>query len=148
MNTGSDFYQLIKKVNASRKKSQIWKQPMVQRYVDNNFYAYSRGRYLVAVTNSGTQQRKVTYHPFNNGETVCNVFNGSDCQQVNNGVNVYLSNGESKIYVPKGDLPRFANENGDLEPEEEEYLNSLVQDYQPAEADEFDTDYVPEMFLQ
>ena len=36
---------------------------------------------------------------------VCNVFNPTtDCQKVNNGVNVYLANGESKIYVPQSQL--------------------------------------------
>ena len=61
---------------------------------------------MVALTNSGsTQQRKVTYHPFTEGETVCNIFYPTtDCQQVSGGVDVYLLNGESKIYVPQGDL--------------------------------------------
>lgn len=61
---------------------------------------------MVALTNSNnTQNFKVTYHPFTEGETVCNIFYPTtDCQTVSGGVNVYLSNGESKIYVPKGSL--------------------------------------------
>jgi alpha-amylase len=44
----------------------------------------------------------VTYHPFSEGETVCNIFfPTTDCQTVSGGVNVYLANGESKIYVPQ-----------------------------------------------
>jgi alpha-amylase len=44
----------------------------------------------------------VTYHPFAEGETVCNIFfPTTDCQTVSGGVNVYLSGGESKIYVPQ-----------------------------------------------
>ena len=36
---------------------------------------------------------------------VCNIFNPTtDCQKVSNGVNVYLANGESKIYVPQSQL--------------------------------------------
>merc|ERR1719330_2163453 len=52
-----------------------------------------------------TQERKVTYHPFSEGETVCNIFYPTtDCQVVSGGVDVYLLNGESKIYVPKSSL--------------------------------------------
>ena len=58
------------------------------------------------MTNSGnTHEQKVSYHPFTEGETVCNIFYPTtDCQQVNGGVDVYLSNGESKIYVPQSKL--------------------------------------------
>merc|ERR1712176_1450080 len=105
MNTSTDFYQLIAKVNAQRKASQIWNQQQVQRYADDTFYSYSRGKFLVALTNSGTQNRKVTYHPFDEGETVCNIFYPTtDCQQVSGGADVYLLNGESKIYVPQSKL--------------------------------------------
>ena len=102
----TDFYQMITKINAQRKQSQIWNDEQVERYVDDNFFSFSRGKFLVALTNSGnTQQRKVTYHPFSEGETVCNIFYPTtDCQQVSGGVDVYLLNGESKIYVPQGDL--------------------------------------------
>jgi alpha-amylase len=106
MNTQSDLYQIIAKVNAQRKQSQIWNEEWVQRYAQSNFYAFSRGKFLVALTNSNNQQHyKVTYHPFSEGETVCNIFYPTtDCQQVSGGVDVYLLNGESKIYVPQRDL--------------------------------------------
>ena len=106
MNTSTDFYQIIAKINAQRKASEIWNYEQVRRYVDQSFYAYSRGEFLVALTNSGnTQERKVTYHPFSEGETVCNIFYPTtDCQQVDGGVDVYLLNGESKIYVPQSKL--------------------------------------------
>lgn len=105
MNTSTDFYQLIAKVNAQRKASKIWNYEWVQRYADQTFYAFSRGEFLVALTNSGTQSRQVTYSPFAEGTEVCNIFYpDTDCQVVSNGVNVYLSNGESKIYVPKSSL--------------------------------------------
>ena len=43
--------------------------------------------------------------PLREGTTVCNIFYPTaDCQVVNNGVNVYLLNGESKIYVPQSKL--------------------------------------------
>lgn len=47
----------------------------------------------------------MTYHPFSEGEVVCNIFYPtSDCQTVKGGVDVYLNQGESKIYVPKSKL--------------------------------------------
>ena len=100
--TDGDFYQMIAKINAQRKASKIWDNSYVERHVDDSFFAYSRGEFLVALTNSGsTQERKVTYHPFTEGETVCNIFYPTtDCQKISSGVDVYLLNGESKIYVP------------------------------------------------
>ena len=105
-NTNSDLYQIIKKVNAQRKASQIWNSSYVERYVDDTFFAFSKGDFLVALTNNGsTQQRAVTYSPFANGTVVCNIFYPTtDCQTTNNGVYVYLLNGESKIYVPQSKL--------------------------------------------
>jgi alpha-amylase len=102
MNTSSDLYQKIAKVNSARKAHKIWEQPHVQRYSDDHFYAFSRGEFLVALTNSTNQQhRTVTYQPFPNGTHVCNIFYPTtDCQTVNGSVDVWLNNGESKIYVP------------------------------------------------
>ena len=58
---------------------------------------------MVALTNStNTQTYKVTYQPFTDGEAVCNIFYPTtDCQTVSGGVNITLTAGESKIYVPK-----------------------------------------------
>ena len=106
MDTSSDLYQIIAKVNAQRKASEIWNESYVERYVDDSFFAFSRGEFLVALTNNGgSQERTVTYHPFSEGDTVCNIFYPTtDCQTVSGGVDVYLSNGESKIYVPQSKL--------------------------------------------
>lgn len=59
---------------------------------------------LVLLTNrvSGTVTKFISYHPFSNGQVICNVFfPSSDCITVNGGFNIYLLNGEVKIYVPK-----------------------------------------------
>jgi len=58
----------------------------------------------VATTNSNDdQQITVPNTDFNDGDQVCNIFYpDSDCQTVQNkSVNVYLKNGEAKIYIPK-----------------------------------------------
>lgn len=112
MNTNSDLYKIIAKVNAQRKKSKIWNEQWVERYAAKDFYAYSRGKFLVAVTNqSGSVNYQVTYNPFTEGEIVCNIFYPyTDCQAVNGGVDVFLLNGESKIYVPQGMLASALDE--------------------------------------
>lgn len=98
------MYKFLRTVINARKKFQIWNQSQVERYADGEFYAYSRGKFLVALTNKvdGTVSKFVSYHPFNNGDVVCNIFYpDSDCVTVNGGLNVSLLNGEVKIYVPK-----------------------------------------------
>jgi alpha-amylase len=98
------MYIYIGQINAARKRFQIWSQAQIERYVDNEIYAYSRGKMLVALTSkvSGTVSKFITYHPFSNGEVICNIFYPStDCITVSGGFNVYLLNGEVKIYVPR-----------------------------------------------
>ena len=87
----------------------------------------------MALTNSTNQQHfKVTYHPFTEGEIVCNIFwPTSDCQTVSGGVDIYLNNGESKIYVPKSMLA-VSND------EETDYQN-LEVDYSDFDAFAFDS---------
>ena len=55
-NTDSSLYKMIATVHAQRKASQIWNHEQVERYVDDNFYAFSRGEFLVALTNGNNSQ--------------------------------------------------------------------------------------------
>jgi alpha-amylase len=97
LDRSSDMYIFIGKINAARKKLQIWSQGQVERYVDGEFYAYSRGKMLVCITNkvSNTVTKFISYHPFSSGEVICNIFYpDTDCITVpSNGFNVYLLNG-------------------------------------------------------
>ena len=69
MDTSSDLYQIIAKVNTARKNAEIWKYDYVERYVADNFFAYSKGKFLVALTNQGGNVNyQVTYSPFSDGE--------------------------------------------------------------------------------
>ena len=95
-NTQSILYQLIGKTNELRKRHQIWNSPVVQRYADNNFYAFSRGNILACFTNIQSLTRTIDYHPFNNGDKLCNVLYDGDC--------VYVSGG--KITINMGDYPK------------------------------------------
>jgi len=82
MGQTTDLYTKIAQVNAARKKAAIWDQEMKECYMADDFYSFSRGKFLVALTNKDSdRQQKVTSHPFDEGETVCNIFNPSDdCQ--------------------------------------------------------------------
>ena len=55
MNTDADIYKFVAAINKARKAHQIWTQPMTERYVLDNVYAFSRGEFFVALTNSGNQ---------------------------------------------------------------------------------------------
>lgn len=101
---GSDMYTFLETVISARKKHQIWNYDQVERYADSEVFAFSRGKFLVVTTNRiySTVNKNISYHPFSNGEVVCNIFwPTSDCITVSGTISVWLMNGESKIYVPK-----------------------------------------------
>lgn len=105
-NLNSEMAQFLTTVVTFRKKAQVWQYPQIQRYSDDSFYAFTRGDTFVALTNVGnggaSQQRTITYHPYTDGTKLCNLFfPDSDCVTVENGqFQVYLANGQSKIYSP------------------------------------------------
>ena len=78
----------------------------MQRYADDEFYAFTRGTTFVALTNTGsnggTVHRTITYQPYEDGTKLCNLFYpDSDCLTVENGqFDVYLVNGQCKVYYP------------------------------------------------
>ena len=98
-NTDSILYQILGKVNALRKKVSIWNLPVVQRYADNNFYAFSRGNVLACFTNINGVERPITYHDFKEGDKLCNILYDGDCVTVSGGtINVSLGD-YPKVYV-------------------------------------------------
>jgi alpha-amylase len=106
MNTDSDMYKFVTKAVTTRKQFKAWEYPQVERYVNNDIYAFSRGDILVAVTNThNTVDVRVTYLPdsYKEGTRVCNIFYAdSDCATVTDGaIQVTLHDGESKVYVPQ-----------------------------------------------
>lgn len=52
MDTGSDMYKFVATINKARKAAQGWDHDYVERYVMNNFFAYSFGDMLVITTNN------------------------------------------------------------------------------------------------
>jgi len=109
MQKNSEIYNFLATLNNWRTQGQIWNLDQVQRYSDDHFYAFTRGHYFCAFTNTQQQQsRTITYHPYAAGTTLCNIFYSSDCVTVNNGQFVVtLNSGEVKVFVPKGELAKF-----------------------------------------
>lgn len=99
------MYLYIATINAARKKMQIWNYDQVERYVDNQLFAFSRGKMFVATTSETSKEvtKRISYHPFSTGEVVCNIFYPQqDCLTVtSSGFDVHLLSGEAKIYIPR-----------------------------------------------
>lgn len=110
-NPGSDLYRFIAQLNAIRRQHVHPTSPQVQRYSDNNFYAFTRGSSVfVATTNvgggSGPVQRLITYHPFADGTTLCDVLGPSYCIKVaNSQFAIEMDAGFPRILVPTSGLP-------------------------------------------
>jgi len=103
--TSNSLYSLITKLVAYRKQAQVWNYAQTQRYADDQFYAFTRGNTFVALTNGGSSQsqvvRTITFHPYTNGQKLCNLFYPTDCIVVSNGsFQVTLNKGESKVFSP------------------------------------------------
>jgi len=104
-NTNSELYTFLKKTIAARKAHAVWNYKLVERWQDDQFYAFTRGETLVALTNQGYNSNEITrtisYHPFTVGTKLCNIYYPKeDCITVSSqGIKITLLHGEPKIYV-------------------------------------------------
>jgi alpha-amylase len=126
MNPQSYFYLMIQKMVKFRNfiMDELWNAEHVERYVMDNFYAFSRGNVFVATTNVGGSYSRLFYnvadHDFEEGQVLCNLLYPTDCVTITNGqLPVTLMNGESKIFYPKSAMTKFYdtyynNNNGNI----------------------------------
>jgi len=124
MNPNHEFYKFIATINNFKKQSRFYQFNQIQRWSDDNFYAFTRGQYLFAFTNSReNQMREITYHPYAEGAKVCNIFWAGDCATVKNGkLPIYLNNGEVKFFAP------LNNENAvEVEDEIDLIVENIIQ---------------------
>ena len=77
----------------------IWNYDIIQRYADQNFYAFTRGNVLACFTNIKNIERKITYHEFNEGDLLCNILDENDCVSVSGGSIAINMKDYPKIYV-------------------------------------------------
>jgi alpha-amylase len=97
-NTGTDLYKILGKIHELRKKVSIWDLSIVQRYADNNFYAFTRGNVLACFTNASGVRRTITYHDFKDGDKLCDILS-NDCVSVSGGkIDIEMGN-YPKVYV-------------------------------------------------
>ncbi len=91
---------MLKVLNYFRIKTKIWNLQQIQRYADDQFYAFTRGDYFFAFTNQDYNfSRTITYHPYTNGISICNIFDKNDRITVNNNqFNISMGGGNFKIY--------------------------------------------------
>ncbi len=99
----SEMYKFISMLVKLRINEQLWNKKQVQRYADDNFYAFTRQNVMALFTNvDGDVYRSITYMDYKEGDKLCNVFNEGDCVYVRQGkIDVKLSGGEMKVYVIK-----------------------------------------------
>ena len=98
-NTGTELYRILGITNKLRKSKSIWNQSIVQRYSDDNFYAFTRGDVLACFSNADYFTRTITYHSFKDGDKLCNVLYDGDCVTVSGGsINIEMGD-YPKVYV-------------------------------------------------
>jgi len=103
--TNSELYTFLKTSISARKEHAVWNYPLVERWQDDDFYAFTRGHVLVITTNrgynAGDMTRTINYHPFTVGTKLCNIYwPDDDCVNVtSDGITVTLHHGEPKVYV-------------------------------------------------
>lgn len=103
-NYNHEIFKFIQTLNRARQAANVPAQPFSEKWADDDFYAFTRGRFIVALTNRVNKQVsvKVPNLGMSDGTVVCNIYNGSDCGTIQgNSLQITLNNGEVKVYVPK-----------------------------------------------
>jgi len=99
-NKDSDLYITIKQVNSARQAYEVWNTPQIQRYADDNFYAYTRGDLLALFVNIDEFiTREITFHEFAENSKLCNIFDANDCVYVRQGKIVVNVMSLPKVYA-------------------------------------------------
>ena len=101
----TDMYNFLGQLNGARKNLKWWESPMLERWCDDTFYAFSRGDVLVALSNDDQNDstRHITYSDYSAGTVLVNQFDESDTVTVGDdgSYDVTLVQGQPKIYSPQ-----------------------------------------------
>jgi len=104
MNRNHEIFKFVQAANKARRIQGAATAPFAEKWVDDNLYVFTRGRFFVALTNrvNGSFSADVPNTGFNDGQNLCNIFNSGDCTTIRNGkLSFTLNNGEAKIYIPR-----------------------------------------------
>ena len=98
----TDTYLILKAAIKARKDNSVWSHEHVERYIDDHFYAFTRGNVLVTVVNTGDHmERTIDHHEFKEGTELCNVIESKECVRVEGGkITIKTKNYEAKVFVP------------------------------------------------
>ena len=100
----SDLFKFIQTLNKARHAHGSYNSPFAEKWVDDQIYAFTRGKLVVGLTNNvyGQVHADIPTTEFRDGDILCNIFFATDCVTIKNGqLSLYLNNGEVKVYVPK-----------------------------------------------
>lgn len=106
-NTNSDLYRFTGQLASFRSKqgSSLWESKQIERYVDDQFFAFTRNNVFVATTNSDNSlSRTITYHPYQDGTVLQNLLDSNDKVTVNGGKFTVSMNALPKVYSPASSL--------------------------------------------
>ena len=100
-NKQSDIYKMIKIANNIRKLFKIYDYDFVKRYADQHYYAFTRGKVLIVISDGTPDENiiEITKHGFNEKDKLCNELDRSDCVNVVNHKIKIRMKGEPKIYI-------------------------------------------------
>ena len=103
--TTTELYTFLRTTIRARRQQAVWNSPLVERWQDDQVYAFTRGNTLVVTTNQGGNApeitRTITYHPYTVGTRLCNIYYpDDDCITVtDNGIPITLLHGEPKVFI-------------------------------------------------
>jgi alpha-amylase len=95
----TQLYKYLGAINKIRVQSKIWNRKIIQRYASDHFYAFSRDNILACFTNTNGVNVNLDYHPYKNGDKLCNALNTKDCITVNNGIINIKMGALPKVYI-------------------------------------------------
>ena len=100
-NTQSDIYQMVKIANSVRKMFKIYDYDFMRRYSDEHYYAFSRGKVLIIISDGTPDKTKITLtkHGFEENDKLCNEINRNECVDVKNNKIEVTMEGEPKIFI-------------------------------------------------
>jgi len=108
------MYKFIGKVNAIRSQEKWWNYPAVERWCDDNFYAFSRNDVLVVLSNvdNASIERTITFSDYAPGTVLVNQLDEADTVTVGDdkSYTVVLPEGLPKIYKPAVNTATFLQE--------------------------------------
>ena len=112
MDKNHPLYQFTAITVKTRKAHKAWACEHIERFVEADFYAFSRCDVLIATTNSfKTASHEVGFLPWKEGVEVCNVYNTKECHTVGSkGIKITLENYATKVFVPKNTLIELETE--------------------------------------